>query len=162
DQAIPSGGVSGTMLVMFGFDRLRVPLRDGMTALLVGLVSFYAAYLAVVLASLGVLWMHRNVNLTAIVTVGLLAVVALSITAVILAIQHWSDAQVRRWARRTEGMSLLLEAMAQARPDLLYDPRLLARTTVLQLIVFLLDSLTLWLVLRAIGLNPEPWIALVS
>ena len=162
DQAIPSGGISGTMLVMVGFGRLSVPVRAGMTAMLVGLVSFYGAYLTVVLASLGLLWLHQGANRTAILTAGLLAIVALSIPAVVLGLKHWSDARVLRWVKKSEGLSLLLEAMTQAPTDLLYNPRLLAKATVLQLLVFLLDSFTLWLVLRSIGLIPEPWIAFVS
>ena len=45
DQALPSGGISGTLLAVSGLARRGVPARIGMAALLVGLVSFYAAYL---------------------------------------------------------------------------------------------------------------------
>ena len=54
DQVLPSGGVSGTMLVVSGLIRRRVPAEVAMAAMLAGLVSYEIAYLAVVSGSAGI------------------------------------------------------------------------------------------------------------
>ena len=47
DQVVPTGGVSGAILVVRGLTRRGVPTNVAMAVLLVGLVSYFAAYLAV-------------------------------------------------------------------------------------------------------------------
>ena len=44
DQVLPSGGISGTMLVVTGLIRRRVPAEVAMAAMLAGLVSYEIAY----------------------------------------------------------------------------------------------------------------------
>ena len=61
DQVLPSGGISGTMLVVTGLIRRRVPAEVAMAAMLAGLVSYEIAYLAVVFGSAGILW-HRRLS----------------------------------------------------------------------------------------------------
>ena len=55
DQVVPTSGVSGAILVARGLTRREVPTNVAMGALLVGLVSYFAAYLVSVLTSLGIL-----------------------------------------------------------------------------------------------------------
>src|SRR5271166_5678267 len=55
DQVVPSGGVSGAILVARGLARRGVPTTVTMAVLLVGLVSYFGAYLASALTSLGIL-----------------------------------------------------------------------------------------------------------
>ena len=60
------------------------------------------------------------------------------------------------------GAALLLKTIADAPAGLLHDPVLLAETMTLELAVFALDALTLWLAFRALGDSPAIWIAFVS
>jgi uncharacterized membrane protein YbhN (UPF0104 family) len=62
DQVVPSGGVSGAILVARGLIRRGIPTNVAMAVLLVGLVSYFAAYLAAVLTGLGILWLHNRAN----------------------------------------------------------------------------------------------------
>jgi glycosyltransferase 2 family protein len=55
DQVVPSAGVSGAILVARGLTRRKVPINVAMGALLVGLVSYFTAYLAAAVTSLVVL-----------------------------------------------------------------------------------------------------------
>jgi Mg2+-importing ATPase len=45
----------------------------------------------------------------------------------------------------------LLEAIAQAEPQLAHHPRLLIRATGFQLVIVLLDAATLWVLVRSLG-----------
>jgi hypothetical protein len=60
DEVLPSGGISGTMLVVHGLTGRRVPAGIAMPAMLVGMVSYDIAYLFVVLASGGVVWLQHR------------------------------------------------------------------------------------------------------
>ena len=55
DQAVPSVGLSGTILLLRGLARRDIPASMTMSALLVDVVSYYGAYLAVVLVGVGLL-----------------------------------------------------------------------------------------------------------
>ena len=162
DQALPSGGVSGTVLVMRGLARRNIPARAAMAALLVGLVSFYSAYLAVVLLSFGVLWLHHQVNPALLAGVALFAIVAVAIPALVLWLRRWTNRPAPAWLTRLPGVTALLDAVAQAPTAPLRSPRLLGETFVLQFSVFLLDALTLWLAFLALGAPADFWVVFVS
>ena len=151
DQILPSGGISGTLMVVRGLARRQVPSHLAMGALLVGLVSFYAAYGIAALAALGALWLHNQVN-PAVIAIG--AVFALFVTGLPLAIlrlRRLKDGAWSRRLRRVPGVAQLLDSIAAAPSDLLHSPLVMAKTTFLQLGVFLLDGLTLNVMVLALG-----------
>jgi glycosyltransferase 2 family protein len=69
DQVLPSGGISGTMLVVRGLIRRRVPPEVAMAAMLAGMVSYDIAYLIVVVTSAGILRFHNAANLALLIGV---------------------------------------------------------------------------------------------
>src|SRR5471030_1348522 len=60
DQAIPIGGVSGSILVIKALARRGVPGRIAMAALLVSMVSVYGADVVAAIACLVLLWLHHD------------------------------------------------------------------------------------------------------
>lgn len=62
DQAIPSVGLSGTLLVIRALDRRRVPRGASMAAVVVDLVSYYAAYVLALGIALGIVWVHGDLT----------------------------------------------------------------------------------------------------
>jgi len=162
DQIVPSGGVSGAILVTRALTRRGVPTDAAMAVLLVGLVSYFAAYLIVVIASLALLWVHHSVNAAFFAPVGIFIVVVVVIPSGILSMKEWGPRLLARWVRRLPGAARLLQAIADAPTDLVRDLRLLAQTVPLELAVFALDAVTLWLVLRGLSQQPPLWVAFVS
>jgi len=162
DQVVPSGDVSGAILVARGLTRRGVPTKIAMAALLVGLVAYFAAYLASVLTSLGILWLHDRANAPVFVVVAIFVAIVVAIPSGVLWMKQWGHRLPARWVRRLPGAALLLKAIAEAPAGLLHDPVLLAETMTLEFAVFALDALTLWLAFRALGDSPAIWIAFVS
>ena len=151
DQILPSGGISGTLMVVQGLSRRQIPSHLAMGALLVGLVSFYAAYGLAALTALGALWLHNQIN-PAVIAIG--AVFALFVVGLPIAVLRLRRLQEGPWLRRLQripGVAQLLKSIAAAPSDLLRSPGLMAKTTLLQLGVFLLDGLTLNVMLLALG-----------
>ncbi|HET6161674.1 MAG TPA: lysylphosphatidylglycerol synthase transmembrane domain-containing protein [Dongiaceae bacterium] len=170
DQALPTGGIGGTLLVVSGLDRRGVPSGVAMAALLIGLVSFYIAYLAVVLSGLGILYSAHALNRTMIIAAAAFILVAFGIPAIVLRARHWSQrgnkdglvAVANRWLERVPGFSALKSAMSKAPGEMLHDPLSFVSATVLQLLIFALDAGTLWIMLHALGANGSPASAIAA
>jgi uncharacterized protein (TIRG00374 family) len=163
DQALPTGGIGGTLLVMRALGRRGIALGIAMAALLIGMISFYAAYLGCVLAALLLLYFHHALDIAMIGAVVLFLCVAVSIPAAILALRHWSAAgdgaqstRLHAWLRRVPGIATLLRALAEAPAGLARDPRPFLLASMLQVSIFLLDAATLWVMLVAIGADASP------
>lgn len=162
DQVVPSGGVSGAILVTRALTRRGVPTDAAMAVLLVGLVSYYAAYLIAVFASFGVLWLHHRASAAFVAPVAIFIAVVVVIPSGVLWMKEWGPRLLARWVRRLPGAARLLQAIADAPTDLVRDVPLLVQTIALELGVFVLDALTLWLVLRGLGQQTPLWVAFVS
>jgi uncharacterized membrane protein YbhN (UPF0104 family) len=156
DQVLPSGGISGTLLVMRGLARRSVPAPLAMGALLVGLVSFYTAYGLAALVALVVLPFHHGFGLATITVVALFAVFVVGVPVSVLSVRWLPDGPWLRRLRRIPGAAPLLETVAAAPSAPLRDPILMAKTTALQLAVFLLDAATLYVMLRALNQTASP------
>ncbi|SJZ94073.1 hypothetical protein SAMN02745126_02976 [Enhydrobacter aerosaccus] len=160
DQAIPTGGVSGSILVMKALNRRGLSNSIGMAALLVSMVTHYAADVVAAITALGLLWLHQDADLAALGLVSAFVVVEIAIpVAVLWAKSRASDGQLPAWITRLPVTEDAIEAVAAAPDELLRDPRLIAETFLCQLAIILLDSLTLWLVSRAISAPIDYWMA---
>jgi uncharacterized protein (TIRG00374 family) len=162
DQALPSAGLSGTMLLARGLARRGVPGQVATETLLVTVCSFYSAYLAAVLAALGLLWLHHEVRPALLAAAGVFAVAAVAIPAGALWLKRWGARSAPAWLARRPELATLLETIANAPNDLLRRPSLLAQTVLLHLGVFMLDALTLWVVFRALGESISFYVVFVS
>ncbi|SAL17877.1 hypothetical protein AWB68_00532 [Caballeronia choica] len=162
DQMLPSGGISGTMLVVSGLIRRRVPAAVAMAAMLAGLVSYDIAYLSVVVAAATMLRLHNRANLPLLIGVTIFAIVMIAIPSIVLGLKRLGDQKPFAWLSRLLGLSALLRALSDAPTDLLRSPRLVMQTVGLQLAIFMFDTVTFWLAFRAIGYGPEPWAIFVS
>ena len=162
DQVLPSGGISGTMLVISGLIRRRVPPEVAMAAMLASLVSYDIAYLMVVLTSTGVLWLHDRANFPLLIGVAIFSVITVAIPTAVFGLKRWGDRQPITWLSRLFGATALLQALADAPTDLLRSSGLLIQTAGLQVAIFMLDALTLWLAFNSIGAAPAIWVVFVS
>jgi glycosyltransferase 2 family protein len=162
DQVLPSGGISGTMLVVRGLTGRRVPTGIAMAAMLAGMVSYDIAYLFVVLASAGVLWFQHRLNVALIVGVAIFVVVTVAVPAAVLGLKQWGQRAPIAWLSKWLGVTTLLRELTDAPTHLLRNPRLLLETVGLQLAIFVFDALTLWLAFNAIGEVPPLWVVFVS
>ncbi|ESR23956.1 hypothetical protein 374 [Lutibaculum baratangense AMV1] len=162
DQAVPTGGLSGTLLVYRGLIRRGVAGTVALTALLVGMISFYAAYLAAVLLAFSTLRWSGYVNTALTYGVTIFALIALALPISVLLLVRVGRSHSFGFLRRFPTLTAGADMTRQARPDLLTSPRLLSETFALQLAIFALDAVTLWAVYRAIGETPHITVAFVA
>ncbi len=152
DQAVPSGGLSGTLLVMGALARRDIPRPLCMAVLLVGLVSYYSAYLLATITALAVLGVLHAINPAVIGIAVVFAAVAVAMLAITLWVRH-PPRRLQSLLTRIPGVKGLVSAVSDAPTYLMRSPRLMLVTTALQLSIFVLDAATLYTVLRAVGVT---------
>jgi Mg2+-importing ATPase len=156
DQALPTGGLSGATLVARSLEQMGIPRPLVMACLIVTLVSFYAAYVGCLAAALAI---------TAVSGHPSKVVVAVSIVFVCLAgLLIWGTLRLsgrkrvpfrnlERWRFAKAGLELL----NQADPAVSRNPSVLVPAIQWQVVIFLLDAGSLWLLVRAMGVSAPAW-----
>jgi glycosyltransferase 2 family protein len=162
DQAVPSVGLSGTILLLRGLARRDIPATMTMSALLVDVVSYYGAYLTAVLIGVGLLWVNHRANAAVLAGATIFAAVAVAIPVILLWLRHLGRVSLPTWTNRFPKAVTLLRAVVAAPSDALFSRSLMTKVTLLQLSIFLLDSLTLWLSFQALGHAPPFWNCFVA
>ena len=84
DQVVPSGGMSGTLLVVRALDRRGIPRGTSMASVVVDLVSYYGAYVAALVIALVVVWLHGSLTLYIILPAAIFARIAAGIPVVLV------------------------------------------------------------------------------
>jgi uncharacterized membrane protein YbhN (UPF0104 family) len=154
DQTVPTAGVSGTLLLVRALDRRGVSRCASMAALVVNLVSHYAAHSLALGGALAVIWARGELPFIGVFValVGAFALLALAIPGVLLLSSRGSE-RLPFWVERLPLVRSWLRALSAADPRVAHDAWLIARSTALQAAVIALDAVTLWAMLRALGFS---------
>ena len=148
DQALPSGGISGGMLVVSALEHQAIERPAINATIVLELASYYLAYalsLAVAVAIAG-----AQGQLGPIVLWSALAFIVLAIAVAIAII---ALARTGRELPRLPGARRAQHWLAAADRGLTGDVRLLARTVAWQLAIVALDGATMWTLLLAVGVH---------
>jgi Mg2+-importing ATPase len=156
DQALPSSGLSGAFAVVASFLRLGFAKPVVLACLVLDLSGYFLAYVLSVGVALLVLIFQGHAT-AAVMTLCLVFVVislALALLAPRLAGHAKLAARVpgQRFAIIRKGVSLLTGADT----TLVLSHKLLWRVTLLELAIIALDSTTLWVLVRALGVSAAP------
>ena len=151
DQAVPSAGLSGTLLVVRGLARRGVARGDAMAAMLAGLASFYAAYALAVGVAVVALWRVGELNPFLLALASVLGVIAALVPAAVLGLRGRLAPRLAAASQRLPGVRALSAALAEVPSGALGQPRVAVETIALQLAVFVLDAATLAVMLAATG-----------
>jgi uncharacterized protein (TIRG00374 family) len=155
DQAVPSAGVSGTMLVARALRRRGLSHRDALATVLAGLIAYYISYGIAVLTSLVLLWSTGRVSRLVTTAATAFAVIVVAVPSGIL----WMTRRAGRlpaWIRRFGPLKKFLTALGDRPAPVLRNRKFLLEATVLQLGIILFDAATLWVLLYGIGVNALP------
>ena len=151
DQALPSGGVGGTIFVVSALDRRGISRAAAGAAVTVSLFGLYAAQLLAVSAALITLFLeHRSGAFT--LSAGIIALVAAIATPVVtIAIAAGSLKRIPARLHRFKIIETLRASIASAPHEIIFNRGILARAGAWRLLIFLLDGATLAGALAAIG-----------
>ncbi|MEY2920201.1 MAG: hypothetical protein RL261_1506, partial [Pseudomonadota bacterium] len=151
DQAVPTMGASGAALVARALGRQGVERTTVMSTVAVDAASFYIAYVIDLAIALVLLtWEGHASPLIVTVAVLFLCYGGALITAV-LSLTRQPPGRVAARLQNLPVVGRLVELLQQGSPRLVHDPALLAQTTVLQMLIALLDAATVWILLKSLG-----------
>jgi len=151
DQVVPTAGVGGTLLVVRGLIRRGARPELATAALLIDLLSFYAAHALAVVLALGILWGYHALPRVVLMLAVLFAVLAAGVALTLFRLSQRRSRVVPPWCHRFPGVAHVVQAIAAAPADMLRNPGLLLQATALQFSIVVLDAATLDAMLRAIG-----------
>ena len=151
DQTIPSGGVSGTVLVVASLKKRGVPQHAAVAAVVASLLGFYLAQIAGVIVAFVVLVAAGHfggweATATTIALVGSLLVPVPLVVALMGALE-----KLPKRVQRIEAVAQIRDHIADAPRELVFSPSILLVATGLRFAVLVLDGGTLAISVLAIG-----------
>lgn len=156
NQAVPTAGLSGSVMVVRGLIHRGVQAPIAMTALLVAALSYYAAYLLVGLLAFILLWNMGDLSAAwKALLVAFFAVILLLVFAIVAMTRsrgRFIPNSVRVW----HPVARLADVLKHVRMDVLGNGRVVFEAVALQTAIFALDAATLWCAMRAVGMNIDP------
>lgn len=155
DQFMPSAGVAGHVGTLQAFRRFGVPTPVALEAILVDMLTFSAAYVISALVAFSVLSFHHEV--TPIVLIGLGTLISLSIAvfgSTVLLLSHRDlMRKIPGWITQRKLVARLIRVAAAVSSERILAPGIFIRAMFFQIVIFILDGVTLWATLRAVGVH---------
>ena len=164
NQIIPTGGVAGNLLVFQAMRRLGLPAWLAAEAMLAEILSGYIAYATVAIVALATLLALGGVTRGICYVLVAFAVAAAAVVSTILYLLKHKDRQLPSWADRFNPLFAAHQAAKHVSSRRVLSWRLLARTSALNIAIFLLDSGTLWAMMHVAGAPiriPTAFVAIV-
>jgi hypothetical protein len=155
NQAVPTGGLSGSLMVVRGLMRRGVASAVAITALFIAALSYYAAYFIVGLLAFVLLWHSGDLNAAWRMLFIVFAIVVATLGMALLLLSRSRDNLIPAAIQHWRPFAQLAKMLSQVHVDMLRDPRLIFEVVSLQSGIFLLDATTLWCTGRAVGLNVD-------
>jgi hypothetical protein len=153
NQAVPTGGLSGSLMVMHGLTRRGVDAATAVTALLIATMSYYAAYVLAGSLAFILLWHSGDLNAAWRSLFAAFAFAAVILAAALAILSRFGSDFITAMIAHWRPFAQLKKALSSIRLDLCRDPRLVFAGVGLQSCVFLLDTTTLWCASRAVGMS---------
>jgi Mg2+-importing ATPase len=156
DQALPSAGISGNVLMVRGLEGRGVPRPAVMAALIVDTASCYATYVLGLGAALLITVVHHQASRLVLFASIPFALVSLAAAAAVLALSGPRAGAAARKVARFAPARRALELFEAADPQLARRPSLLIVASAYQAAILLLDAATVWALIAALGARAAP------
>lgn len=156
DQVLPTGGVTGTVLVVHALEKRHVRVAASTAAVVVGLLGYHAANAFSILTALSILWVRGDLHKSVLLPVTLVSLITGIIPVILIWLARGGAQKTRGWVRRLPGVKQLLDAIVSAPRSTLEDGRLFAYDALLQFSIIALDAATLYVLFLSLGQAVDP------
>ena len=155
DQALPSAGISGSIVVARTLEQRGVRPGAINAVVLINLASYHLGYIAALAAALAILQWEGHATLLIVLSTLLFVLFAVAVTAGVIGLSGVDRRARAQWISRFTPLRSSVAFIQRADPQLIRNPRLLVDTTALQVGIILLDAATMWVLLRSLGTHPS-------
>jgi Mg2+-importing ATPase len=151
DQALPSAGISGTVVVARALEERGAPRPVVMAAILVDSASYYLTYILCLGVGLLIASLHRQTSPLVLIVATCFILFAAGMATVALTLSGPRANRLTRKLARLRSLHAALALLEQADRKLARSPRLLLRASLQQLFIFMFDALTVWSLVAGLG-----------
>lgn len=162
DQAVPTGGLSGTLVYVEGLRRAGVARSVALTGVVVDAFSYYCSYALCVAAALVIAATQGSLNGPIAAIAAVFAIFSTAFAVAVLFQAGRNTGPFRRLLERSRLLGRVLRLLREAEPKLAHDPRVLGRALGWQVTIQLLDAATIWFLLLALGSSADPRVVFAS
>jgi Mg2+-importing ATPase len=155
DQALPSAGISGTIVLARALEQRRVSRPVVMAVVVVDSVSYYAAYVLTLALALLITVAGGYANPLTIVAAIFFMVFSVVLTTAALVLSGRKSAGPK-WLGHIPLLRNVLSLLGEADPTLARSLPLILRSGLFQLAIVLLDAATVWILIRSLGEVASP------
>jgi Mg2+-importing ATPase len=155
DQALPSAGISGSLLVARALRERGIRDEAVNAAVLINVASYHLAYVIALGLALTILIVGHRANALIISTSVLFVVFAIVVTAAVTLLAGRPDSRVSHLLQTVTPLRGLLQFMGRADATLARSVALLRAATQQQLAIVACDAATMWVLLRSIGVTTQ-------
>ncbi|MHB8872560.1 MAG: lysylphosphatidylglycerol synthase transmembrane domain-containing protein [Myxococcaceae bacterium] len=155
DQALPTAGVSGTVVVARALEQRGVSRAVVMASVVVDTVSYYGANVLTLALALLITVVGGHASPLIVGAALFFVLLSAVLTTTALALSGRKSAGPR-WLRRIPLLKSALSLLGEADPALARSPRLIVMSGLFQLAIVLLDASTVWILIRSLGEVASP------
>lgn len=150
DQAIPTAGVSGNVLLVRRLIASGIPHGSAACVLVLSIVGYYVAYFCLALLVLVLLWLHHEATTLLASSISVFLLLAMGIPTTILILMR-RGGHLPTVLARIGFLRQMTDALRDAPTQIAHDPRIIAQVSLLNALVFVADAATLQVALIALG-----------
>lgn len=151
DQALPSGGVSGTVVLANGLKSRKVPRPVAAASVVIELASYYAAYVLCLTIALGIAVLRGATNTLVIVVSFVFMLFAVGISTAAIRLSGHTSKRLPPRLNRFSPLRTGMDYIKHTEGDLAHSPRLLFEAGLFQLFIFVGDATVMWFLIRSLG-----------
>jgi uncharacterized protein (TIRG00374 family) len=155
DQALPSGGISGSLLIVRGLERRGIERGPVLASVVVETMTNYTSLILALLLALGTATWLGEAQATVWSISAVFIALSMALIAFLVRLSRGGPGRLPRGVSRIPGIRTLIQALSEAPPALAHSPRVLAEATGFNFAIIVLDAATLWVLLRALGVDSE-------
>jgi Mg2+-importing ATPase len=156
DQAVPSAGVSGTLLIVNGLTSRGIRRAPVMACVVVETITNFTSFILALVLGLGLLVWIGEAKVPIWVASAAFIVFSAALIALLLFLSRGRQMRLPKIVERIPGLRTVLDAITEAPPELAHSPRILVEGTALNFAIHLLDAATLWCLLWAVDIMANP------
>jgi Mg2+-importing ATPase len=156
DQALPSAGLSSSVLVARALEQRRIASGAVRASVVINIASYHLAYVLTLTAALAVLFARHEANTVVLTTAVLFLLFSIGLAAAVLALAGRPHERLARAVRGLRGVRTTLDFVSRADAHLVRGARVIVDTTLWQAAIVVLDATTMWVLIRALGATASP------
>lgn len=151
NHIIPTGGIAGNVVIVRSMKRLGLSSVLAMEILFIDLLAYYISFTCVTFFSLFILWFYNDITPIILGLMSISLVLELFLSSIIWAAVNHKKINLPEWIKNKKIVSRILGEIETISSKRVFSLEILTKSSLLRLGIFLLDSATLFFVMKAIA-----------